>query len=161
MIKSLEAIQLLEKVIYSDEQERSIDLEQLRQCLQVIRDLCEEKDVHRFEVVATGNIFDIKYFDNVQGNRLINFLFQKSKKDRKGNWIRGKLSCIMAEEKCFTDLRNGDRVKIYGDFSPYTTHRADGMVFEKIRIWVEKIERLDKGDPNYTKKKDVERLMNG
>ena len=84
MIKSIEAIQLLEKVIYSDEQERSIDLEQLEQCLQVIRDLCEEKDVHRFEVVATGNIFDIKYFDNVQGNRLINFLFQKSKKDRKG-----------------------------------------------------------------------------
>lgn len=161
MIKSLEAIQVLEKVIYGNDEEKSIDLVELENCLQVIRDLCEEKDVHRVEVVATGNIFDLKCFDNVQGNRLINFLFQKSKRDKKGNWIRGKLSCIMAEEKCKTDLRNGDRVKIYGDLSPYITHREDGMTFEKLRVWVEKLERLDKGDPNYIKKKDVERLVNG
>ena len=159
MIKSLEAIQKLENIIYSDEQVKSIDIDELESCLQIIKELCEEKDVHRFEVVATGNVFDIKYFDNVQGNRLINFLFQKSKKDKKGNWIRGKLSCIMAEEKCQCELKNGDRVKIYGDLSPYTTHRSDGMTFEKIRIWVEKIERLDKGDPNYIHKKEIERFI--
>ena len=65
----------------------------------------------------------------------------------------------MAEEKCQCELKNGDRVKIYGDLSPYTTHRSDGMTFEKILIWVEKIERLDKGDPNYIHKKEIERFI--
>ena len=121
---------------------KEIDFVELQNCLQVFKDLCEEKDVHRFEVVAIGNIFEVKYFDNVKGNRLINFLFQKSKKDKKGQWIRGKLSCVMPEENCKIDLVNGDRVKIYGDLSPYTTHRDDGMIFEKMRIWVNKVEKV-------------------
>lgn len=140
MIKSLEAIKVIENALYGEGHE--IDFVELQNCLQVFKDLCEEKDVHRFEVVAIGNIFEVKYFDNVKGNRLINFLFQKSKKDKKGQWIRGKLSCVMPEENCKIDLVNGDRVKIYGDLSPYTTHRDDGMIFEKMRIWVNKVEKV-------------------
>lgn len=159
MIECKKAVEILENAIYGDE--LSIDYDKAKECLDVLKELCEEKDVHRYEVMATGNVQDIKIFDNVQGNRLVNFLLQKSKKTKDGKWIRGKICCIFEEQKCNVDLRNGDRVRIYGDFSPYTTTRKkDGLVFEKIRIWVERIERLDRGDPNYQNKKDVERYIN-
>ena len=50
---------------------------------------------------------------------------------------------------------NGDRVKLWADFSPYEATREDGVTFHKMKLWVNRLERVEKGISNWTPRKDI------
>ena len=156
MIEVKKVIDKLNKVIETNEEERVIDLNDLIECVGMLNDLSEGQDAHRNEVIATGNVYEINYIHHKDKETgLIKFLFEKMKRAKSGDAIRGRIACVMEETRLNTDLREGDRVKIWADFSPYEIHREDGMTFHKLKLWVDKLERIDRGISNWTPRKEV------
>lgn len=144
MIEVESIIEKLNNVI--NDTDKGIDMNDLIECKNALCELSEEKDVHRYEVIATGYVKDLSYIQHKdKENGLVKFLLEKMRRDSKGNAIRGYIACIMDENKLTENILNGDRVKIWGDFSPYETKREDGFVFHKIRLWLDKVERIERG----------------
>lgn len=156
MIETTKIIDKLTDVIANANKGSSIDLEDLVECLNTIKEISEEKDVHRYEVVATGYVKDLSYIHHKdKQNGLVKFLFEKMRRDSNGKAIRGYIACIMVETKLNEKIMDGDRVKIWADFSPYETTREDGVIFHKIKLWVDKLERIEKGTSDYIPRKEL------
>ncbi len=156
MIETTKIINKLTGVIANANKGSSIDLEDLIECLNTIKEISEEKDVHRYEVVATGYVKDLSYIHHKdKQNGLVKFLLEKMRRDNNGRAIRGYIACVMVETKLTEKIMDGDRVKIWADFSPYETTRKDGMTFHKMKLWVDKLERIEKGTSDYIPRKEL------
>ena len=142
MVKCKEAIEILENALFGSDHEVSAD--EIASVIQTLKDLSEEKDIRRYEIQAQGRIQEVQYINNnrEEGKGLIKFIFEKSRKDSRGNWIRGGISCIIQEDQVEVELHDGDRVMIKGDFSPYEVER-NGKTVHKIKIWVDTISILN------------------
>lgn len=144
MLLLKDIISKLDKVI--EEPNDGVDFNTLEECRDALKDIAEDRnEIHRYEVVATGIVRDINYIkhdDKEVG--LIKFLFEKARKQSKGNYIRGKLPCIITEDKATEKLLNGDKIKIWADLSPYEKTRYDGQKFHSIKLWVDKYERVER-----------------
>lgn len=156
MIEAKRIIDNLTNIIQNAVDGSTIDIADLIECVEALKDISEEKDIHRNEVIATGYVYEVSYIHHEdKPNGLVKFLLEKMRRDSHGKAIRGRIACVMEDSKLNTDLRNGDRVKIWADFSPYETHRDDGITFHKIKLWVDKLERIDKGTKNYISRKEI------
>ena len=156
MIEVKNTIEKISKIIENPSTEKEISYEDLVECLEALKDISEEKDVHRYEVVATGYVKELSYIHHKdKQNRLVKFLLEKMRRDSNGKAIRGRIACVMVEDRLNEKILDGDRVKIWADFSPYTTTREDGMTFHKMKLWVDRLERIEKGTSDYIPRKDL------
>lgn len=156
MIEVTKIIEKLTNVIDNATDGCSIDLTDLVECAETLKAISEEKDVYRYEVVATGYIRDLSYIHHKdKANGIVKFLLEKMRRDSNGKEIRGRIACVISEEKLSERILNGDRVKIWADFSPYTTTRDDGMIFHKMKLWVDRLERIEKGSTEWVPRKEA------
>ena len=138
-------ISKLDKVIENPNGE-DLFLQNIIDCRDALKDIAEDRnEIHRYEVVATGIVRDINYIkhdDKEVG--LIKFLFEKARRQSKGDYIRGRLPCIITEDRAKEKIINGDKIKIWADLSPYEKTRYDGQKFHSIKLWVDKYERVER-----------------
>lgn len=155
MIEATKTIEKLTDFINNATEGSSIDLTDLIECVEALKAISEEKDIHRYEVVASGYVRELSYIHHEdKKNGLVKFLFEKMRRASNSNAIRGCIVCVISEEKLTEKIMNGDRVKIWADFSPYETHREDGMTFHKLKLWVDKLERVDRGISDWVPRKE-------
>lgn len=156
MIESTKTIEKLTNIINNAVDGSTIEISDLVECVEALKAISEEKDIHRYEVVATGYVKDLSYIHHKdKQNGLVKFLLEKMRRDSKGNAIRGYIACVMVETKLTEKIMDGDRVKIWADFSPYETTIKDGMTFHKMKLWVDKLERIEKGTSDYIPRKEL------
>lgn len=134
----------LDKVIENPND--GVDFNTLEECRDALKDIAEDRnEIHRYEVVATGIVRDINYIKHDDKKiGLIKFLFEKARRQSKGDYIRGKLPCIITEDRAKEKIMNGDKIKIWADLSPYEKTRYDGQRFHSMKLWVDKYERVEK-----------------
>lgn len=156
MIEATKTIEKLTDIIKNAVDGSTIEISDLVECVEALKAISEEKDIHRYEVVATGYVKEMSYIHHQdKENGLVKFLLEKMRRDSTGKAIRGYIACIMSENKLTENIMNGDRVKVWADFSPYETHRDDGITFHKIKLWVDKLERIERGTKDYVPRKEV------